>query len=545
MPEQSLFYTKMLACLEAVAASDAERGGAALAELEAVLPGGQPETAALLQALAGLIHTGAEQNAAAGCLPVMKSLLDGTGQGLLTFDANLRISPEYSSECSRIFGREIAGLHYVSLMFPGSTDQDLFADIFRDVLRTVSPAKQQVLLSILPARMLRGERTYAVEYKVLQEPYSRLMVLIADVTDKVILQAQIEEERALQQMIFRVVELYDSFTDTVRQFKALLQTATQMEYYISMAEEERKAICRDVHTLKGSFGHFGFMLLVDALNELEGFFSYGYETCGDTEKAMIIKQEMDELRTVFELYWRKLVTVLGERFFLHGNRVQVEVSELIAMENSLLALMPPDAAAIDRLRRWRYRSLTDMLLEYKLLVVDLGTRFDKHIQPLLVTGRDVLVDPAVYQEFGRSLIHIFRNMVDHGIERQEERVARGKPEIGRITCHIQTGSDGLQLAISDDGAGVDFTKVGAMALEKGLITPAALQAMDVTQVIELIFMAGLSTQRFVTLVSGRGVGLDAVRSAVETIGGKVMVHSVFGQGTTFTFILGKNYLPAD
>ncbi len=134
-------------------------------------------------------------------------------------------------------------------------------------------------------------------------------------------------------------------------------------------------------------------------------------------------------------------------------------------------------------------------------------------------------------------MHMIRNAVEHGLEPTEERIKAGKPETGSIFLEATQLSDGFQIKIADDGAGIDFSKLLNKALEKNLVNdPRTLTPKTIK---ELIFLPGLSTAEKVTEISGRGVGMDVVKTNIESVGGRIEVDSQAGAGTEFTIILPK------
>jgi two-component system chemotaxis sensor kinase CheA len=152
---------------------------------------------------------------------------------------------------------------------------------------------------------------------------------------------------------------------------------------------------------------------------------------------------------------------------------------------------------------------------------------------LVMEGQETELDKTIIEAIKDPLTHLVRNAVDHGIEPVERRVAAGKPETGRLVLRAYHEGGQVNIEIADDGAGIDPTKLKAKALEKGLITAQQAGNMSEREALQLIFNPGFSTAAKVTNVSGRGVGMDVVRTNIERIGGTVDVHTELGEGTTF------------
>nr|MDA8253466.1 chemotaxis protein CheA [Rhodospirillales bacterium] len=166
------------------------------------------------------------------------------------------------------------------------------------------------------------------------------------------------------------------------------------------------------------------------------------------------------------------------------------------------------------------------------LVRDLAHELDKKIE-LAMHGGDTELDRQVLELIKDPLTHMVRNAADHGLETPAERLAAGKPESGRITLRAFHEGGHVMIEIADDGRGMPVDKIRAKVLARGLATEAELAAMSESQVLRFIFRPGFSTAAAVTAVSGRGVGMDVVRSNVERIGGSVELASSAGQGSRF------------
>src|SRR5919205_1053324 len=164
------------------------------------------------------------------------------------------------------------------------------------------------------------------------------------------------------------------------------------------------------------------------------------------------------------------------------------------------------------------------------VVRDLGLQLKKTIR-LEMEGRDTELDKTLLEAVKDPLTHLVRNSVDHGVEAPEARRAAGKPAEGVLTLRARHESGQVVVEVADDGAGIDPARVGAKAVERGLISADALGRMNPQDVLQLIFLPGFSTAAAVTNVSGRGVGMDVVKTNIESIGGTIEVESVPGQGT--------------
>ena len=170
------------------------------------------------------------------------------------------------------------------------------------------------------------------------------------------------------------------------------------------------------------------------------------------------------------------------------------------------------------------------------MVRDLSKDLGKGIK-LVMSGEDTEVDRTVIDEIGDPLIHLIRNSIDHGIESPEERLEKGKPEMGIVALRAYPDGNTVVIEVEDDGNGIDSEKVARKAVDKGVLTEAEVENMSEKELVNLLFLPGLSTAEVVTDLSGRGVGLDVVKSKIEQLNGSVEVKTTLGKGSKFTIRL--------
>ena len=170
------------------------------------------------------------------------------------------------------------------------------------------------------------------------------------------------------------------------------------------------------------------------------------------------------------------------------------------------------------------------------MIRDLNRKLDKKME-LYMTGEETELDRTVIDEIGDPLMHLLRNSADHGLESNEERVRLGKPEVGSIYLDAYQDGNNVVIEVRDDGAGIDVDKVRRKAIEKGTISEKQAETMTDKDFIDLLFQPSFSTADKITDVSGRGVGLDVVKTKIEALGGNISAKSVAGEGSTFTIQL--------
>jgi two-component system, chemotaxis family, sensor kinase CheA len=170
------------------------------------------------------------------------------------------------------------------------------------------------------------------------------------------------------------------------------------------------------------------------------------------------------------------------------------------------------------------------------MVRDLAKSLDKKVD-LLITGAETELDRTVIDEIGDPLVHLIRNAVDHGVEPIIDRLQAGKPEMGTVQLRAYHSGNHVMIEIEEDGRGINRTKVLETAVKRGVVAAEAAKGLSDEEVNMLIFAAGFSTADKVSDISGRGVGLDVVKSKIASLGGHVSVQSTLGKGTTFSIQL--------
>lgn len=184
--------------------------------------------------------------------------------------------------------------------------------------------------------------------------------------------------------------------------------------------------------------------------------------------------------------------------------------------------------------RLRMVPIGTVFSRFPRLVRDLSRKTRKEIE-LVLKGEDTELDKTVVEVIGDPLMHLIRNSVDHGIEHPEERLAAGKPELGQITLDAYHDGNHIAILVADDGGGLDLPKIRQKAIERGLIS--AQEELTDREIANLIFLPGFSTADKVTDISGRGVGMDVVKKALNNLGGVIDIDTRKGYGTTFTIRL--------
>ena len=170
--------------------------------------------------------------------------------------------------------------------------------------------------------------------------------------------------------------------------------------------------------------------------------------------------------------------------------------------------------------------------KFPRMIRDLSKKLNKKME-LQMTGEDTELDRTVVDQIGDPLQHLLRNSADHGLESNEARIAAGKPEVGSIFLNAYQEGNNVVIEVGDDGAGINIEKVKKKAIEKGLINEEQAETMTDKDAVDILFKPGFSTADTISDVSGRGVGLDVVKTNIEALGGDIEAHTKKGEGSTF------------
>ncbi|MBI1398485.1 MAG: chemotaxis protein CheA [Betaproteobacteria bacterium] len=184
----------------------------------------------------------------------------------------------------------------------------------------------------------------------------------------------------------------------------------------------------------------------------------------------------------------------------------------------------------------RMQPIGRLFQKYPRVARDMARQLGKNVE-LILEGEDTELDKTMIEELGDPLIHLVRNAVDHGLESPDERRAAGKTEVSRVRLSAQQVGDHIVLEISDDGRGMKPDALRQKAVDKGLIDADTAANMDDKHALHLVFLPGFSTKEQVSNFSGRGVGMDVVKTNIQKLNGRIDIKSVVGQGTTFSISL--------
>lgn len=229
-----------------------------------------------------------------------------------------------------------------------------------------------------------------------------------------------------------------------------------------------------------------------------------------------------------------------------------QVSELIIAKNSLVSLSSGEdgqssqtfhdqieyleritTSLHESVMKVRMVPIESVVNKFPRMIRDLSRQLGKKME-LYMSGEETELDRTVVDQIGDPLQHLLRNSADHGLESAELRAERGKPEVGTIYLNAYQEGNNVIIEVGDDGNGIDTERVKSKAIERGIVTADAAENLSQKEIIDFLFMPSFSMAKQITDISGRGVGLDVVKSNIEALGGDVEVKSTLGEGSKFT-----------
>jgi len=461
----------------------------------------------------------------------LQNLLDNVGQGFLTFGEDLLINPEYSLECEDMIACDIDGSingHTImETLFSSFSDQEFIETLLNKVF-SANHDQKELYLSLLPEEIESNNRILHLEYKLVSNEKGQLQLLLimTDITITRALEKQMDEERNNLKMIVKVLLNRSEFLTIIEDYKIF--SSSNFEFLASKAYEET---LRNIHTHKGIFSQYYMENTATYLNELE------IKLYEDNNPAILRELIYEELTTALEVDLAIIESYVGNEFLYDDTTYIIKDEKINDIENKIKNLLPSSEynKIMPIIQSIRHKSVKELLKSYPDYTIKLSERLNKSVRSFEIEGDEVYVDPAIYQKTFKSLVHLFRNSVDHGIESNDLRLESNKPQAATVECSIEEISDGFKIVISDDGCGIHAQDVLQSAISKGIVAPDEELSLD--EIYNLIFADGITTKEHVTALSGRGVGLASVRYAVEELNGTITIDSEENVGTTFTITL--------
>jgi two-component system chemotaxis sensor kinase CheA len=450
----------------------------------------------------------------------MRLVLDNVGQGFITLDLEGTMSDEHSKIVDEWFGVPSGAMtfwDYLSRVDPIKAQwfQLGWSSLREDILPL------SLSLDQLPRVVQSDRQTFELAYRPILrgDRLDKTIVVITDVT------AKVERERAEQAQREMMSIFHHILSDRLALEEFFIEASTLVDAILASNGTDHGLITRHVHTLKGNCALFGVESMARFCHDLEDRMKESPEPIGYKEK--------EALRAL----WSKVLDVRSQlargESFIELDREEYDMFMEELRRRADHGALAATAAS------WRFEPAAKRIALLGEQVQRLANRLGR--AKVLIAGDATLLrlPPRKWGPFWSAFAHVVRNAVDHGIETTEERLRAGKPEQATVTLNVVRDGQHAVVTISDDGRGIDWERIATVAQERGLAhdTRADLE--------EALFSDGVSSRMDVTEISGRGVGLGAMRALVRQLGGRIELESQLGKGTTFRFFMPQAMLMDD
>jgi two-component system chemotaxis sensor kinase CheA len=445
-------------------------------------------------------------------LASVQRLLNSVDQGFVTLDRAGRLMSGRSAVFERWFSSPADGTHFADCLHHRNPESgDSFALGWTQVADDFLPP--ELMVTQLPQAMRSGEQHFRIAYTPALDEAGKLVSVLVAITD---VTAEVARERADAHQR-DLLALMARFSADRSGFRKFLAEADALVRSISAPGLGYTDLKRAVHTLKGTCGLFGAQMVAVHCHEFENLLAELNEPPSELERQGFASVWLS-LRQSVEVF-------LGDDHdMIAVERAEFETLQRMARTMSAAEL----AAALDT---WTWEPAVKRLSRLGGDACSLATKLGKGSLDVVIDDGGLRFQPERWDTFWTSLAHLVSNGIDHGIESPEVRAALGKPERPRVTLRTFVAGDKVIVEFSDDGKGIDWTAVAGKASERGLKTATE------TSLIRAMFADGITTREEVTMHSGRGVGLAAVRAVCESLGGTIEVESEANRGSLFRFTL--------
>jgi two-component system chemotaxis sensor kinase CheA len=431
-------------------------------------------------------------------------------------------------------GKDISHVLYIK----DETKKHFFKEALLNVANEKDELIKDAMLSLLPREVIVNRRAIKIDYKILKN--QTFMVVLTNITKEKILEKKIAKEQEIFKMIVIIVSEPSQFYELKDDFEKF---STNKRLFINpnlSFKENLSVLYRDIHTFKGSFSQLRMQNCVKELHNLETILSQiSTEDSRINQDLLNILDESDMNEWLGkDLFIIK--EILGIEFFDKQYKLEVDDKFIFNIEDKITYLLQADnqhvnmyEGILNEINRVRGTTLNHALSIYPKLCQEIAKVEGKNLIEFKIIGGEDILMPIHFKPFIKSLIHLFRNAIDHGIETSETRISKGKSEYGSILCNIQNNKDYFKIIISDNGSGIDIEKLKTKALKAHLYTELQLSSMSEHDILGLIFIDNISTNDKITALSGRGIGMGAVKAEIEKLSGEIEVQSTVDEGTEF------------
>ncbi len=461
---------------------------------------------------------------------LMGALLDSLGQGFFIFNEQGRVLDISTKACVEICGHDPKGKLVTDVLGFNNDKADKFKKWMKTVFAEMLPFED---LAPLAPSQITSPKNRAIELKYYpirlnQESIDGVVTVATDITDLIQAQNDFAKEKANSEMLFKMIAHENQFKIFFQDTQNLIKILTDNQ----KANYDANEVLRILHTLKGGALQFGLIELAELAHQAEQLLVLNPLNNDDqvielnqmSQNKMCIANKIDEIKSSFDRFTNDYSMIISKWGQNSTSGLNLDENKIISFANNHLSAWPGLNELF--LNEFLYEPIKNYLEPLNEVWMDTAKQLGKAVMPIQINHKDLKLWMTPYRKILNTFIHVVRNSADHGIEFKVEREKHNKSEFGLFKIDIQISNQDIIFKFSDDGAGIDPQIIRNKLIDKGV--DVAKQSDE--HVIQHIFDPQFSTKNNVSLISGRGVGMDAVAYEASRLGGQVWVKSKKDQG---------------
>lgn len=485
----------------------------------------------------------------------ISTLLDNMDEGLFSIDATGLIQPGQSRATKAMIGEVGGDVNFIDMLTEDEKARKLTKDTFEMLMTSAFPLDWNDMVENLPHEFQLESQPEPGRYlhagfrpvhDAGGEKIERVLVILTDITREKSLQKDIDQNRALQNMVLQIIQNRESFELFYEDGLKMLEQSQESARGMDTAKRETvDELFRVMHTIKGTSGIFGLGAVSEAAHEIEDQLrdlgERRDEPLSEAERSSLV-EEIDQLENLLLQQRESFLDMIGETDSEAEVTYPVTDRKVESIMKKVGDILPAGELAkiMPILETVKHIPTTRLARKYKNLITEQGRALGKKVEFAMEDPDQTEITSDFFKRIDPTLLHIFRNSLDHGMEESQEREAVGKTPMGTIKLKLRYQDNGLLAQVIDDGRGIDVEVIRKLAVEKGMVNLEAASKMTAEEVLEMLFEPRFSTKKTVTDLSGRGVGLDVVKTDVQQMGGKMKLTTQKGSGTTFELFFPLN-----
>lgn len=467
----------------------------------------------------------------------MKALLDSLSQGFLMFGRDGVCQQVYSRACEDLFKIAPPQKTVWDVFNLDSKKSESFKKWMMTVFSEMLPFEDLAPLGPQRLEVNEGGKTIALEYFPLRNDsgIEFVVVVATDITSLLSAQNEAKVEKEKVHFVLNLIQKKRQFSSFIEETERLLLSAQNLVQKNPWTEVDRSEMLRFLHTVKGSAALYSLAGVPDLCHETEELVKTLPLPLSVPHRSEV-SEELHQLERRIQEIKNQATSILGQKLFSKEKWFEISSEQVQRWIDILKSAHPHSSSPLEKeLNQLWLESGEHFFRPYADEIQSLAERLGKKMLPLEINDHGCYLPPEELNEIFSSYVHVFRNSMDHGIETPEERLSAGKPEAGKISVDLKLLSRGsqneLEILVQDDGRGISVDKLRKKLISKKPEQKENFEKLSDNDLIQYIFEDDVSTRDQVTDLSGRGVGLNALKFAIEARGGTIVASTTPGKGT--------------